>query len=397
MTGIYKSRGQALCDREITITGRLASMSRETAVQEIRAVGGRHSEIPTDNTAYVVIGGDGPPLGPDGRPTQALRRARDLLALGKPVKILEEAEFLPLIKNRREAASLQRLYTIAQLSRILNEPLAKIRTWVREGLISPFKVERRLCYFEFSQIAMARRLQQLTNAGITASRILQSLAQISEWQGKSTADLSQLEATTQSGDLLIRLDTGHLADPSGQLLLDFAQDAPTTQADGSAQEALPMMTPRRETADGWVRIGIAAEESGNFDSAVEAYQEALSMGSPQPEVCFNLGNTFYAMNRNAEATACFTQATQIDTDYIEAWNNLGNTLAEIGKYKDAINAYQRALAISPFYADAHYNLAETMASQENFAGARGHWLAYLRQDPNSPWASKVRERLAALR
>lgn len=397
MMGIHKSRGKALCDREITITGRLASMSRETAVQEIHAVGGRHSEIPTDNTAYVVIGGDGPPLGPDGRPTQALRRARDLLALGKPVKILEEAEFLPLIKNRREAANLQRLYTIVQLSRILDEPLAKIRSWLREGLIRPFKVERRLCYFEFSQIAMARRLQQLTQAGITPSRIRQSLAQISEWQNQSKADLSQLEATTESGDLLIRLDNGSLADPSGQLLLDFAQDTPRTEVGAEGQDTLPTMKPRRETADGWFRIGIAAEESGNFDSAMEAYQEALRLGSPQPEVCFNLGNTFYAMNRNAEAAACFTQATQIDTEYVEAWNNLGNTLGEIGKYKDAVNAYQRALAISPFYADAHYNLAETMASQENFTGAREHWLAYLRQDPNSPWASKVRERLAELR
>jgi len=157
------------------------------------------------------------------------------------------------------------------------------------------------------------------------------------------------------------------------------------------------MKPRTETAEGWFRIGIAAEADGELDSAIEAYQQALRMGSPQPEVCFNLGNTFYAMDRNTEAAACFIQATEIDADYVEAWNNLGNVLAEIGKYDDAIPAYHRALSISADYADAHYNLAETLAAQGNLAGAREHWLAYLKQDPSSQWALRVRERLAELR
>jgi tetratricopeptide (TPR) repeat protein len=157
------------------------------------------------------------------------------------------------------------------------------------------------------------------------------------------------------------------------------------------------MKPREETAESWFRIGLSAEADGELSSAIEAYQRALRMGTPQPRYCFNLGNTFYAMDRNAEAAACFTQATEIDSDYVEAWNNLGNTLKRFGNCNEAITAYRRALAISPHYKDAHYNLAETMASQGNLAGARQHWVAYLYLDPTSQWALMVRERLAELR
>ena len=143
-------------------------------------------------------------------------------------------------------------------------------------------------------------------------------------------------------------------------------------------------------------MGISAEEDGNPDGAIEAYQRALSLGEPQPEVCFNLGNTFYSLGRIVEASASFAQATEIDPEYVEAWNNLGNTLAEIGKPDEAVPAYRRALSIEPGYADAHYNLGDTLATLNDLSGARRHWQAYLTQDPNSPWATRVRDRLAEL-
>ena len=118
----------------------------------------------------------------------------------------------------------------------------------------------------------------------------------------------------------------------------------------------------------------------------------LSSG-PQPETSFNLGNCHYAQENYGDAVRCFTRATNIDPEYVEAWNNLGNALGDLSRGPEAAKAYRRALVISPTYADAHYNLAETLSLTGDLRRARRHWQEYLRQDPNSSWAKKVRDRL----
>ncbi len=50
--------GQDLRGREVTITGRLASMSRADAIQAILAAGGRHVAIPSPATRFLILGGD---------------------------------------------------------------------------------------------------------------------------------------------------------------------------------------------------------------------------------------------------------------------------------------------------------------------------------------------------
>ena len=386
---------QELKGREAAITGRLASMSRREAIYALSHVGGQYVESPRSSTDILVVGGDGPPLGPDGHPTKSLLRARDLRAQGVELEIIDEEEFVLRLGLEGRDEDLNRLYTTAQLSRILKVPPAQIRSWVRNGLIEPTKVVKRLCYFEFSQVACARRLHQLTRWGITPGRIRRSLEKIDECIptdiGSTGPALLQLESMERGSPLLVRLGDGRLAEPNGQLRLDFdsRQELPTG--------AVPQMQPREDTAEAWFHRGVIAEESGLLDGAVEAYQRALALGDPQPEICFNLGNSLYALGRCLEAASCFIQATEIDADYVEAWNNLGNSLAETGKHAQAILAYKRALSIEPSYADAHYNLGESLACTDDLLGAHRHWLAYLRQDPHSEWALRVRERMSKLR
>ena len=63
-------------------------------------------------------------------------------------------------------------------------------------------------------------------------------------------------------------------------------------------------------------MGIALEEQGKLDEAIEAYKQALA----------------------------------IKPDYAEAYNNMGIALEEQGKFNEAIQAYTKALSIKPNYA-----------------------------------------------
>jgi tetratricopeptide (TPR) repeat protein len=263
------------------------------------------------------------------------------------------------------------LYTVSQMARIVGIPQSRLRSWTRRGLIHPFSVRNRLCFFDFRQVAHARSLQRLLASGVSMHRIRRGLERLRAWSGgaESIADL-QAEA---GGGLLVRLRDGALAEPNGQLRLDFASD--------------PVPEPsalRERSGTPWFELGIRAEEEGRLLSALRAYTNELATGGPRAEVYFNLGNTLYALGRKLEAVHRFTQATEADPAYVEAWNNLGNALSDT-RPERAIAAYRRALALEPGYADAHYNLAESLAQAGQSAQAREHWRAYLRLAPHDPW------------
>ncbi|MCA8956696.1 MAG: tetratricopeptide repeat protein [Planctomycetes bacterium] len=375
---------------ELAITGRLLSMSRDEAIRAIEQQGGTYVASPRPSTGLLVVGSDGPPLRRDGRPTRSLVRARELCRRGAELVIVDEPEFVARLGLGDRGEDLRRLYTVEQLGRILSMPSAEIRAWVRHRLIQPTKVVKRLCYFDFAQVACARRVQRLVRSGVSARRVHRSLQQIHAWLPSGGSALPRLEPLERCGALLVRLEDGCLAEPNGQLHFDFER--------GSAGDDEPThkLLPRQRTASEWFDVGIEAEQAGALECAAEAYEQAMALPDLQPEVCFNLGNTYYAMDRHVEATACFMRALEIDPEYVEAWNNLGNALCEIDKSERAIDVYRRAIAIEPSYADAHYNLAETLALRGDVVGAQRHWREYLRHDPNSPWAVKVRARLREL-
>ena len=72
---------QELRGLRVSITGRLASMSRDEACARIAAAGGQYDATPSADTALLVVGQGGPPLGEDGRLTRSLRAARGLEGL----------------------------------------------------------------------------------------------------------------------------------------------------------------------------------------------------------------------------------------------------------------------------------------------------------------------------
>lgn len=271
------------------------------------------------------------------------------------------------------------LYTTSQMARILGVRQSRLRSWMRRGLIRPCKISNRLCFFDFRQVAHARSLHQLLASGVSMHRIRRGLASLRAWSCGAEG-IVDLETDGDGGALLVRLRGGALAEPNGQLRLDFGGE--------DRSPALPLRSQRTP----WFEVGVRAEEDGRLLTAVQAYRNELRNSGPRAEVFFNLGNTLYSLGRKLEAVHRFTQAIEVDPEYVEAWNNLGNALAD-SRPERAIAAYRRALALEPGYADAHYNLAESFAQTGQPDKAREHWRAYLRLAPHDPWAVHVRQRL----
>ncbi len=365
MDGV-KRGGSLLCGREVSLTGRFASMSRDEAKDRIRECGGRYVDTPHDTTDLLVVGLEGWPLSSDGRLTKSLEHAHAMQAQGLGITIATEEEFLSTLGLEDLQVGTRRVYTIGQLAHILDIPIARIRAWLRSNLIHPVKEVRRLCWFDFRQVANVRALERLQESGATPDRIRRSLEQLRTCLPGFEIPLTQLEAFEDG--LVVRLDDGRIAEPTGQLRLDF-------EATRAQRTAVPMTIPTSRpknpsTAEDWFQQGVAAEEEDSLEDAVAFYMNSLLAGGPQAETCFNLGNALYGLGRYGEAMQRYLQSIEIDPDYVEAWNNLGNSLAELGRLDEAVNAYEQTLLIEPDYADTHCNLAEVFEDLDRANDAR---------------------------
>ncbi len=402
---------------ELAFTGRLASMSRKEAEALVRQRAGRVVSAPGEHTDLLVVGRGGPPLGDDGRLTGNLRRGRELARAGK-LSIISEVDFLGRLGLTEDQTALQRLYTTAQLARMLDVPGHRVRAWVKAKLVTPARTTGRLCWFDFGQVASARVLVRLSQSGVSPARIRKSLEQAAPWLDGDHPALGQLDLLEDTGTLGVRLPDGRLAETSGQLRLGFDGPAPDPTAAPSGAppvtdaahdrgkilhlgdlrapaDAKPLPDNADEDApDTWFEAGIHAEGDGDLQRARACYQRAAELADPDAEICFNLGNTLYALGERAAARDQLSLATRLEPDYVEAWNNLGNVLADLGHGDEAMRSYRRAIVLVPDYADAHVNLAELLAQRGELREARTHWRAYLALDSHSDWADAVRARLA---
>jgi len=369
--------------KQVAFTGRLASMTRVEAARLVAAHGGEVTATVSGDFSLLVVGRDGWPLAKDGRLTRKLRKARWLARQGRDVTIMPEEELLARL-HIEPLGRLSQRYTTGELTNLLGLSRDRLRTWMRAGLIQPVDSIDGIGYFDFCQVAGAKNLSDLTRAGVSTARLRQSLSQLQSWLGDAEHPLAQLTILERSGRLLVRLENGLLAEPTGQLHFDFS-----AQPQISAL-SLPARTESPETL---FDRGYAAEEAGDFAEAAHAYREALLAGGPEAEGCFNLANVLYALGQKAQAGERFRQAVELNPTFCEAWNNLGTVLCELSEPDEALRAYRKALQLDPLCSDAHYNLADMLDGLGRHLEARPHWQSYLRQDPTGPWAEHARARL----
>ncbi len=390
---------RTLHGKEFSFTGRLASLERRKAAELVERNGGCVASAPRRGTHFLVIGQAGLPIGRDGHVSRKLETARGLQRAGEAIEFLSEERFLEQLGLIEQQEDVHRLYTLAQLTRILDVPRDRLRRWVRAGVLQPTRVVHRLSYFDFSQVATAKTIWSLVQAGVAPDRIRRSLEAIRGWL-PDIESAGQLALLASDRQVLVRLGDDRLADPSGQLWFAFAapdaDERDVANGDVAHRDSAPIpLRATPTTAEGWFDTGLDREERGDLDGAAGAYREALALATDDvaPEASFNLGNVLYARGDRGDAAASYLRAIELDERYVEAWNNLGTVLSELEQWDEAIAAYQRAIDVEPHYGDARYNLADTLHALGRREEAAAHWHAYLRLDPRSAWAETAKERL----
>jgi tetratricopeptide (TPR) repeat protein len=371
-----------LQNRRVAFLGRLASMNRREAMQLLKAHGATALDGPDASADLLVVGEEELPLPEGGNFDDWLDEPTRQAAEEGKIEVLTETQLwqrLGLVEHERD---IHRLYTPAMLADLLKVPVAVIRRWHRRGLIVPVREVRKLPYFDFQEVAMARRLAELLAAGMTPKTIEKNLEKIARFLPGVERPLAQLSIILHGKQILLRQGDG-LIEPGGQMRFDFEAVAEEPPAERPVPSSPELMT----------SLAAELEEDGQLAAAAEMYRAAMAAGGPKAELCFQTAELLYRLGDLTAARERYFMAIELNEDYVEARANLGCVLAETGERDLAVAAFEGALRYHPDYADVHYHLARTFDELHQEDNAAEHWRRFLELAPDSPWAEEARERV----
>lgn len=425
---VCDSQEAELAGKRVALVGRLAGMTKRDAQQLIRQRGGMPVQLestPADEASaespekigltqpsldnntcdvhLIVVGEDIAGTADPSAPDFFDDATRAAIEAGQ-VEVIGESQFWQRLGLVDEEQNIRRLYTPAMLAELVGVPVAVVRRWNRRGLIRPVREVRRLPYFDFQEVATARRLAELLAAGVSPAAIERKLTELSRYVPGVQRPLAQLSVIVRGSRLLLRQGDG-LIGPGGQLFFDF--DSPTADAaihtadiaqQTDAPRTISLAESLRSTtmpigADELISLAADLEDEGNLEAAVEAYRAFAAAAGPKANVCFAMAELLYRLGDIAAARERYYMAIELDEDLVEARANLGCVLAEQGEGELAVAALEGALALHPDYADAHFHIARTLDELKRTDEATRHWREFLRLAPESPWASAARQRL----
>ena len=373
---------EILLGKRLAFVGKLASMAKRDAAQLARQHGATVLEKPDASAHLIVVGENEFPLPVTGDQNDWFDEETRRKIEEGAIEVITETQLwqrLGLVDSQHD---IHRLYTPAMLADLLRVPVAVIRRWHRRGLIVPVREVRRLPYFDFQEVATARRLAELLAAGVSPRAMEKQLAAFARYLPDVARPLAQLSVIVPGKEILLRQGDG-LLEPGGQLRFDF--DA--WQGESTPPQAMPV------TPDHTCRLAAELEEDGQLAAAADMYRAALAAAGPKAEICFQVAELLYRLGDLGGARERYYMAIELDEDYVEARANLGCVLAETGQHDLAVAAFEGALRYHPDYADVHYHLARTLDEIDRRDQAEEHWRAFIAQAPDSPWAEQARSRL----
>ena len=139
--------------------------------------------------------------------------------------------------------------------------------------------------------------------------------------------------------------------------------------------------------------------SGELESAIGDYDEAIELTSNYPNLYNNRGSAKSELGNYKEAITDFDKAIHLNPDLSIAYSNRGSAKSELGNYKEAITDFDKAIHLNPDDAITYINRGSAKFKMGHFKGAEQDLqmaLQLVEQDENAELVAKFREKIDEL-
>ena len=151
----------------------------------------------------------------------------------------------------------------------------------------------------------------------------------------------------------------HIAACAAALLLtsvtvshsDVVKEATDAFMANKPKEAIPLLRTaveqEPENGELYLYLGIAHEQLEEWDAAVEAYQDGLSVGTDRATFYFNIGNNYARMGEHEKAIEAYGSAIEAGDGMPDAYLNRANLRVRTESYQKAVADYRLYLSLEP--------------------------------------------------
>lgn len=137
---------------------------------------------------------------------------------------------------------------------------------------------------------------------------------------------------------------------------------------------------------------------GNYEAAMNAFQQVVRQKPDNPLAHYNLGTALYKRGQFKMAAAAFQASLLTGESRAATYYNLGNAQFQSGELDKAIESYRHALRLTPTDADAKHNLELALQQRHNQPKVGGQKKNERQERPDSNVSeSEARRLLAQLR
>jgi tetratricopeptide (TPR) repeat protein len=271
------------------------------------------------------------------------------------------------------------MYTARAVAAVLGMSVARLRSYLRAGVVTPTRNEKGEMRFSFEDLVLLRKAEGLVEQRIPARRVRDAIRKIRDGLPAGTS-VHQV-ALSEEGQRVIA-DDGHgrWHPESGQTVFDF--QGPQSEEGGATVTSLENaraspaagQDPPLSARDFYKRGCLL--EATSPDEAGDAYRAALELEPEFADAHVNLGRLLHEVGDVYAALVHYRAALSLRPGDATAAFNVGVALEDLGATVDAIAAYRRALECDARNPDAHYNLARLLEQDGKPDLAVRHLLLY---------------------
>ena len=143
----------------------------------------------------------------------------------------------------------------------------------------------------------------------------------------------------------------------------------------------------------WINLSRVENERGEFEAALAASEQALTVDEQDAQALFVKGRSLYNLGRSLEALDALQASRDADAENGHVANLIGLTLIEAGRYDEALPQLEDAARLEPDVAYIQNNLGIVRERADDFAGAA---VAYARAVELRPGYSKAESSLTRI-
>jgi cytochrome c-type biogenesis protein CcmH/NrfG len=133
-------------------------------------------------------------------------------------------------------------------------------------------------------------------------------------------------------------------------------------------------------------------------SKIQTFKDILKKDPKNLPAWVELGNFYFDTDQPKEAIEAYNQYLAIKPDNPDIRTDMGIMYRQLGEFDKAIEEFKKAAQSDPKHANSRYNIGIVLLhDKQDINGAIKAWEEYLKVDPNSERAQRIRAQIEKMK